>query len=60
MFSGLYRGRLSFVPLWLPGFLHLPKACSWRFGVRGALSLILFWDDVNRFDVRNAHSMAPL
>ena len=41
--SGLYHGRLSLVPLWVPGFLRLPKACSWCFDVRGALSLMLFW-----------------
>ena len=41
-FSGLYHGRLSLVPLWVPGFLRLPKACAWRFGVRGALSLMPF------------------
>ena len=60
MFSGLYRGRLSLIPLWVPGFLRLPKARSWHFGVRGALSLMFFWDDADRFGVRNAHSMAPL
>ena len=43
-FSGPYHGRLSLVPLWVPGFLHLPKARSWCFGVRGALSLMLFWE----------------
>ena len=60
MFSGLYRGRLSLIPLWVPGFLRLPKVRSLRFGVRGALSLMLFWDDADRFGVRNAHSMVPL
>ena len=60
MFSGLYHGRLSLVPLWVPGFLHLAKACSWRFGERGALSLMLFWDDADRFGIRNMYSMAPL
>ena len=28
MFSGLYHGRLSLIPLWAPGSLRLPKACS--------------------------------
>ena len=60
MFSGLYHGRLSLVPLWAPGSLRLPKARFWCFGVRGALSLMLLWDNVDRFGVRNAHSMAPL
>ena len=60
MFSGLYHGWLSLVPLWAPGSLCLPKARSWRFGVRGALSLMLLWDDADRFGVRTAHSMAPL
>ena len=60
MFSGLYHGRLSLVPLWAPGPLRLPKARSWRFGVRGALLLILLWDDADRFGIRNVYSMAPL
>ena len=60
MSSGLYQGRLSHVPLWAPGPLRLPKARSWRFGVRGALSSILLWDDANRFGIRNVYSMAPL
>ena len=60
MFSGLYRGRLSLIPLWVPGFLRLPKARSWRFGVRGALSLMLFWDDADHFGIRNVYLMAPL
>ena len=60
MFSGLYRGRLSLIPLWVPGFLRLPKARSWRFSVRGALSLMLFWDDADRFSIRNVYSMVPL
>ena len=51
MFSGLYHGRLSLVPLWAPGPNRLPKARSWRFGVRGALSLILLWDVVDRFGI---------
>ena len=59
-FSGLYHGRLSLVPLWVPGFLRLPQARFWCFGIRGALSLILFWDDADRFDIWNVYSMAPL
>ena len=42
------------------GPLRLPKACSWRFSVRGALSLMLLWDDADRFGIRNVYSMAPL
>ena len=60
MFSGLYHGRLSFVPLWAPGPLRLPKARSWHFGVRDALLLILLWNDADHFDVRSVYSMAPL
>ena len=60
MFSGLYHGRLSFVPLWVPGPLHLPKARSWRFGIQDALSIILLWDDADRFGIRSVYSMAPL
>ena len=60
MSSGLYHGRLSLIPLWAPGPLCLPKARSWRFDVRGALSSILLWDDANRFGIRNVYSMAPL
>ena len=60
MFSDLYHGRLSFVPLWAPGPLCLPKARSWCFGVRGALSLILLLDDVDRFGIRNVYSIVPL
>ena len=60
MSSGLYHGQLSLVLLWVPGPLRLPKARSWRFGVRGALSSILLWDDADRFGIRNAYSMAPL
>ena len=60
MFSGLCHGRSSLVPLWAPGPLRLPKARSWRFGVRGALSLILLWDDTDCFGIRGAHSMALL
>ena len=60
MFSGLYHGRLSLVPLWAPGSLRLLKARSWRFGVRGASSLVLLWDDADRFGLRNMYSMAPL
>ena len=60
MFSGLYHGRFSFVPLWAPGPLCLLKARSWCFGVRGTLSLIFLWDDVDRFGIRSVYSMAPL
>ena len=60
MFSGPCQGRLSVVPLWAPGPLCLPKARSWRFGIRGALSLILLWDDAGRFGIWSVHSMAPL
>ena len=60
MFSGLYHGRLSFVLLWALGSLRLHKACSWRFGVRGALSLIFLWDDADRFSIRNVYSIALL
>ena len=49
MFSSLYHGRLSLVPLWAPGSLRLPKARSWRFSVQGALSLMLLWDNADRF-----------
>ena len=58
MFSGLYHGRLSLVPLWAPRSLRLPKARSWRFDVRDALSLVLLWDDAGRFGMRNMYSMA--
>ena len=44
MFSGLCQGRLSLALLWAPGPLLLPKAHSWRFSARGALSLILLWE----------------
>ena len=37
MFSGLCHGRSSLVPLRASGPFHLPKARSWRFGVRGAI-----------------------
>ena len=40
-FWGPRHGRLSLVSLWVSGFLRLPMACSWCFGVRGALSLML-------------------
>ena len=60
MFSGLYHDRLSLVILWAPGPLRLPKACFWRFGVRGALSLILLWGDADYFGIRNVYLMAPL
>ena len=60
MFSSLCQGPLSLALLWALGPLRLPKALSWRFGVRGALSLILLWDDVDCFGIRSVHSMAPL
>ena len=60
MLSGLCPDRLSLVPLWASGPLHLPKAHSWRFGVQCALSLILLWGDVDRFDIQSMHSMVPL
>ena len=60
MFSGLYHGRLSPVPLWALGPLHLPKTRSWRFDVRGTLSLILLWDDTDCFGIRSVYSMVPL
>ena len=60
MFLGLYHGWSSLVPLRAPGPLRLPKARSWRFGVRAALSLILLEDDADSFGIRGAHSMAPL
>ena len=60
MFSGLHHGRLSFAPLWVPGSLCLLKTHSWRFGTRGASSLVLLWDDADRFGTRNVYSMAPL
>ena len=60
MFLSLCHGRLSLVPLWAPGPLRLPKVRSWHFGVRGALSLMLLWDDADRFDIRSVYSMTPL
>ena len=60
MFSGLCHDRSSLVPLLAPRPPHLPKAHSWCFGVRDALSLILLWDDADHFGIRGAHSMAPL
>ena len=60
MLSGLCHGQLSLVPLWMLGPFRLPKARSWRFGVRGALSLVLLWDDADRFGIRSMYSMAPL
>ena len=60
MFLGLRHGRSILVPLWAPVPFRLPKACFWRFAVRGALSLILLGDDADRFGIRGAHSMAPL
>ena len=60
MFLGPHHGRSSLVPLWVPGSLRLLKARSWRFGVRGASSLVLLWDDADHFGTRNVYSMAPL
>ena len=60
MFSNLCHGRSSLVPPGAPGSLRLSKAHSWRFGVRGALPLILLGDDADRFCIWGAHSMAPL
>ena len=60
MFLSLCHGRLSLVPLWAPGPLRLPKVRSWHFGVRGALSLMLLWDDADRFDIWSVYSMTPL
>ena len=60
MFSGLHHGRLSLVPLWVPGSLRLLRARSWRFDVRSASSLVLLWDDVDRFNTQNVYSIAPL
>ena len=60
MFLSLCHGRLSLVPLWAPGPLRLPKVRSWHFGVRGALSLMLLWDDADRFVIRSVYSMTPL
>ena len=60
MFLGLCHGRLSLVSLWAPGPFCLPKVRSWRFGVQGALPLILLWDGADRFGIRNVYSMAPL
>ena len=60
MFLSLCHGRLSLVPLWAPGPLRLPKVRSWHFGVRGALSLMLLWDDADCFGIRSVYSMAPL
>ena len=60
MFLGLCHGQLSLVPLWALGPLHLPKAHSWRFGIQGALSIILLWDDADRFGIRSVYSMVPL
>ena len=60
MFSGLCHGRLSLVPPWAPRSLRLPKARSGHFDVRGALSLMLLWDDADRFGMWNVYLMAPL
>ena len=48
MFLGPHHGRLSLVSLWVPGFLRLPMARSWRFGVRGALSSMLSFSGITR------------
>ena len=43
-FLGLNHGRLSLISLWVPRFLRLAMARSWRFDVRGASSSMLsFW-----------------
>ena len=60
MLSGLCHGRSSLVPLWVPRPFSLPKAHSWCFDVQSALSLILLWDDADRFGIRSVHLMAPL
>ena len=60
MFSGPRHGQSSLVPLWVPGSFCLLKARSWRFGARGTSSLVLLWDDADRFGTRNVYSMAPL
>ena len=60
MYLGLYHSQLILITLWALGPLRLPKARSWCFGVRGALSLILLWDDADRFGIRNVYSMVPL
>ena len=60
MFLGLCHGQLSLVPLWALGPLRLPKVRFWRFGVRGALSLMLLWDDADRLGIRSVYSMVPL
>ena len=60
MFSSPRHGRSSLVPLWVPGSLHLLKACSWRFSAQGASSLVLLWDGMDRFDTQNVYSMVPL
>ena len=60
IFSSPRHGRSSLVPLYVPGSLRLIKARSWRFGTRGASSLVLLWDDADRFGTRNVYSMAPL
>ena len=60
MFSSLHYSRSSLVPLWVPGSLRLLKARFWHFGARGASSLVLLWDDADRFGTRNVYSMVPL
>ena len=47
-------------PSWVPEPLHLPKARSWHFGIRGSLSLMPLWSDADRFGIRGAHSLVPL
>ena len=60
MLSGLCHGRSSVVSLQALGPLRLPKARSWRLGVRGALLLILLWDNTDHFNIRDVHSIVPL
>ena len=60
MFSGLHHDQSSLVPLWVPRSFRLLRARFWRFGIRGASSLVLLWDDVDRFDTQNVYSIAPL
>ena len=47
-------------PPWVPEPLRLPKARFWRFGIRGTLSLIPLWSNVDRFGIRGAHALVPL
>ena len=47
-------------PPWALEPLHLLKARSWRFGVQGALSLILLRNNADHFSIRGPHSLVPL